>query len=84
MNTQITFEIIDGNLVCPFQDQVEQIALEAEDDIALENTELHRNIYFEPVPLTDKFELMWMEIDGEDGWDGWLLRDKPMIGLANV
>lgn len=70
MNIRITFEIKDGKLVAPFQDEIEQVALELEEqDIALENEELHRNIYFDVIPLTNGYNLIW-----DKELDGWLLR----------
>lgn len=70
MNFRNTFEIKDGKLIAPFQDEIEQVALELEVyDIALGNAELHRNIYFDVIPLTNRYNLIW-----DDKYMGWLLR----------
>jgi len=70
MNPRITFEIKDGKLVAPIQDEIEDVALALEDvDVALEIAELHRNIYFSVIPLTDRYNLIW-----DKDLDGWLLR----------
>ena len=67
---KITFDIIDGKLVAPIQSEIEEIALELEVyDKALEREEIHRNIYFDIIPLTNRYNLVW---DNELG--GWLLR----------
>ena len=70
MNINITFEIKNGFLVAPIQSEIEQVALELEEgDIALENSELHRNIYFNVIPLTNVYNLIW-----DKELDGWVLR----------
>lgn len=70
MNTRITFDIIDGKLVAPIQSEIEQVALELEIlDIGLERAELHRNIYFDIIPLTNRYNLIF-----DKELNGWLLR----------
>ncbi len=70
MNFRITFDIKDDKLIAPYQDQIEEIALELENNNpALEKAELHRNIYFDVIPLTDKYNLIF-----DKKLDGWLLR----------
>lgn len=70
MNPRLTFDIVNGKLVCPFQDEIENLALALEDvDVALEIAELHRNIYFSVIPLTDRYNLIF-----DKELDGWLLR----------
>ena len=72
MNTRITFDVKDGKLVCPFQDEVEQVALDIEDrDKAMENDELHRNIYFNIIPLSDRYSVLW-----DEKYGGWVLREN--------
>jgi len=63
MNAKITFEIVDDDdkLVCPYQGEVE--------NIALDKLGTHHNIFFEPTPLTDKFDVIWDQDSG-----GWVLR----------
>lgn len=72
MNIQITFEIIDGELVAPIQDEIEQVALELEEhDIAFEKAELHRNIFFDLIPLTNNYDVKWSRKIA-----GWVLQYK--------
>ena len=58
---KITFELSKGKLVCPYQDEAENVALKT-----LGN---HHNIYFDPIPINDKFDMIWTDKLG-----GWLLR----------
>ena len=59
---KITFDITtDGKLVCPYQDEMENLALEKLDDQC--------NIYFDPIPINDKVDVIWT-----DKYKGWLLR----------
>lgn len=58
---KITIEIRDKKLIAPFQSEIEALALEILDT--------HHNIYFTPIPLTDRFDLIW-----SNKYSGWVLR----------
>lgn len=58
---KLTFELSNGKLVCPYQDEIENLALETLDDCS--------DIYFTPTPVNDKFDVIWM-----DKYGGWVLR----------
>jgi hypothetical protein len=57
----LTLEIRNGKLVCPNQGEIE--------NLAIEKIDTHYNIFFDPIPLTDKFDLMW-----SDEVTAWVIR----------
>ena len=61
MNSIFTFELKNNKIVAIYQYEVEEFALE--------ELGTHANIFFDPIPLTDKIDLMYSADDG-----GWVLR----------
>jgi len=58
LHIELTARIVNGNVVFPYQNEVE--------NLALETIGTHESIYSEPVPMTDDFCLVWN--DPEKGW----------------
>jgi len=51
----------DDKVICPIQSEIENLAIKTLDT--------HENIFFDPIPLSSKFDLMW-----SNEYKGWILR----------
>jgi len=51
----------DDKVICPIQSEIE--------GLAIKTFGTHEDIFFDPIPLSSKFDLMW-----SDKYKGWLLR----------
>ena len=57
---KFTLIIKDNKLICPYQNEVE--------NIAIKNHNTHKDIYFIPIKVNDEHYLEW-----SDEYRGWLL-----------
>lgn len=55
---KLTFKIIDDKLIAPFQHEIE--------NLALKTLGTHHDIYFDYIPLTTEYGLMWS--NEKNGW----------------
>lgn len=58
---KITLIISNNKLICPYQNEVE--------NIAIKNHGTHKDIYFIPVKVNDEYYLEWF-----DEYKGWMLK----------
>lgn len=63
IQVEITLRLVNGKLQAPYQNEVE--------NIAIETMGTHEDIYFARVPINDKFYLKW-----DDNTYAWMLRKR--------